>query len=80
MKSGKFRKVEFTIELTSSYGRYIIKSHYRGRDIKIATTDAELYDWIDDTSNKEKNHWALKSIYNYIVSAYESRNYIMLWK
>ena len=71
MKSGKFRNVKFTIELTSSYGHYIIRSHYRGRDIKIKTTDAELYDWIDDTSNKEKNHWALKSIYNDIVLAYE---------
>lgn len=71
MKSGKFRNVKFSIELTPSYGHYQIKSHYRGRDIKITTTDAELYDWIDDTSNKEKNHWALKSIYNDIVSAYE---------
>lgn len=68
-----FRKLELTISRASGYGQYIISATYRGKEIKVHTTDAECFDWLDDDSNKEKHQEAKRYAYNAIVSAYKNR-------
>lgn len=69
-----FRKVNFTMRRGNGYGQYIIEAHYRGKDIKVHTTDSEAWDWINDDSNKEKHQEALRHCYYKIVEAYENYN------
>lgn len=66
-----FRRIELRVELTSSYGRYVVSAHYKGEDIKAVTTDAEIYDWLDDDSNREKHRWAKRAAYELIVREYK---------
>ena len=77
MKTGKFRKVEFTIRPTSSYGRYEIEAIYRGKKIKTYTNCSETYDFVDDDSNKEKWIDARKSCYVLIRLEYARENGII---
>lgn len=70
MKYGKFRKIEFSVSHTHSYGRYIIDANYRGKHIRVSTTDSEAWDWLDDDSDKEKHRDALRHCYNKITAAY----------
>ncbi len=70
-KMATFRRIELRVELTSSYGRYVVSAHYKGEDIKAVTTDAEIYDWLDDDSNREKHRWAKRAAYELIVREYK---------
>jgi len=67
-----FRKVNLSIEKTSGYGQYIISATYKGKDLRVHTTDSECYDWLDDDSNKEKHQEAKRHAYSKIVQAYEN--------
>lgn len=71
MKTGKFRKVNFSISRGNGYGQYIIEATYRGKQVKAHSTDSEAFDFIDDESNMEKHRDALRHCYYKIVSAYE---------
>ena len=71
MRTATFRKVNFTISLTQSYGRYMIEADYKGKHIRVATTDSSAWDWINDDSNKEKHNDAKRHCYNMIVREYE---------
>lgn len=67
-----FYGVEFNMNRTSSYGRYIIEADYKGKHIKAETTDSEAYDWYNDDSNKEKHRDALRHCYYKVRDAYEN--------
>ncbi len=71
MKYGTFRKVNFTIELTHMYGHYMIRAMYRGKEIKVMTTDSEAYDFLNDDSDKEKHQDARRHCYNKITDEYD---------
>ena len=73
MKTGNFRKVNFGMEKMSSYGHYQIVANYRGKQIKVVTTDSESWDWLDDDDNIEKHNDARRHCYMMIVSEYEKQ-------
>lgn len=73
MKRGTFRKVEFTIELTHSYGHYLLSARYRGKDIHVLTTNSEAYDWIDDESRTDKHNEALRYCYSILKRTYNEQ-------
>jgi hypothetical protein len=63
-----FRKVKFTMERSSGYGQYIIKGSYKGKDIKVSTTDSEAWDWFNDDSNPKKHMDAKRHCYMKIIN------------
>ena len=67
-----FRKVNLSIEKTNGYGQYIISATYKGKDLRVHTTDSECYDWLDDDSNKEKHQEAKRHACFKIIEAYEN--------
>jgi hypothetical protein len=67
-----FRKVEISISKASGYGQYYITANYKGKEIKVHTTDSECYDWLEDDSNKTKNLEAKRFAYNKIVNAFKN--------
>ena len=68
VKKASFNKIKFTIEPYSRvpYGSYLIKSSYKGNNVSIVTTDASLYDYVDDGSNIKKQRESRKQIYSMI--------------
>lgn len=67
----KFRKVEIEISRLSGYGQYLLTAKYKGKDIKVRTTNSECFDWLEDDENKEKHQDAKRYAYNTIRRAYE---------
>jgi len=67
----KFRKVEFDMCRGNGYGQYYITAKYKGKYIKVHTTNSEAYDWYNDDSNKEMHKDALRYCYSKIVNEYE---------
>ena len=53
----------------NGYGHYIIKGSYKGKDIKVSTTDSEAWDWFNDESNPKKQMNAKRHCYMKIVQA-----------
>ena len=49
-----FRKVQLSIVRGNGYGQYIVIGNYKGKEIKVHTTNSECYDWLNDDSNKKK--------------------------
>lgn len=72
MIMAKFRKVELHIAHVNGYGQYTVSANYKGKDIKVHTTDSECFDWLEDTSNKRKHEDAKRVAYGLIVRAYEN--------
>ena len=72
MKTGKFKKVSFTMQRQVGYGSYLITSNYRGKKIEVHTNDSEAWDWLDDDSNKEKQNNARRHCYYMIVAKFEN--------
>jgi hypothetical protein len=68
----KFRKVELSISRGNGYGQYCITANYRGKQIKVHTTNSECYDWLNDDTNKEMHLEAKQYAYRNIVKAYEN--------
>lgn len=68
IKKSSFNKIKFTIEPYNRvpYGHYLIKSYYKGNNVSIVTTDASLYDYIDDGLNIKKQRESRKQIYSMI--------------
>ncbi|WP_303013772.1 hypothetical protein [uncultured Bacteroides sp.] len=67
-----FRKVNFAMKRGCGYGQYFIEARYRGKNLKIHTTNSEAWDWINDDSNKEKHQEAKRYCYYQIVDAYNN--------
>lgn len=67
-----FRKVNLEISKKNGYGQYEITATYKGKDIKVHTTNSECYDWLNDDSNTEKHQEAKRFAYNSIKKAYEN--------
>lgn len=67
-----FRKVNLEISRSNSYGHYIIAATYRGKEVKVRTTNSECFDWLNDDSNKKKHQEAKRYAYNAVVRAYEN--------
>jgi hypothetical protein len=68
-----FRKVKFEMERLSGYGQYLIKGTYKGKEVKVRTTDSEAWDWLKDESNPEKHVDAKRHCYKKIVQAYNEQ-------
>jgi hypothetical protein len=67
----KFRKVELSISRANG-GQYYLTANYKGKQIKVHTTNSECFDWLNDDSNKEKHLEAKQYAYKTIVNAYEN--------
>lgn len=59
---------------SGSYGQYYITACYRGMDIKVHTTDSEVWDWFNDEGNtkeeKALHRQSLRYCYSKIVAEY----------
>ena len=67
-----FKKVELSISKASGYGQYYITAKYKGKELKVHTTNSECYDWLNDDSNKEKHQEAKRYAYGVIINAYKN--------
>lgn len=67
----KFRKVNIEISRKSGYGQYQLSAFYRGKSVKAHTTDSEMYDWLEDESNRVKHQEAKQRAYLIIKYAYQ---------
>ena len=64
-KMTTFRKIE--LEMSSlGRGQYQIIAQYKGRNIKVHSTDSETYDWLNDDSDKAKHADAKRCAYGAI--------------
>jgi len=70
-KNHTFRKVSIWMERASGYGHYFVRAFYRGKAIKVLTTDSELWDSFTDPECPN-HHDAKRSAYNLIVSNYDN--------
>ncbi len=64
MKS--FRKVQMEMERAGGYGHYFVRAFYKGKDVKVLTTDSELWDSFRDPYCKHHRD-ALRQAYNLIA-------------
>ena len=64
-----FRKVQLLIVRGNGYGQYIVIGNYKGKEIKVHTTNSECYDWLNDDSNKKKHQEAKRYAYNAVINA-----------
>lgn len=71
-KKGTFENVEFEMIQGDGYYNYCIIARYRGKDIKVHTSDSKVWDYVDDDSNEEKYNEARRYCYNKIVEAYRN--------
>ena len=67
-----FRKIRFTMERGSGYGQYWIRGIYRGKALRVHTTNSEAWDYLDDDSDKERHMDAKRHCYYKLVQAYEN--------
>jgi hypothetical protein len=63
MKS--FRKVQMEMERAGGYGHYFVRASYKGKDVKVLTTDSELWDSFRD-QDCPNHRDALRQAYNLI--------------
>jgi hypothetical protein len=63
-----FRKVQITMERAGGYGHYFVRAYYKGKDVKVLTTDSELWDSFKD-SECPNHRDALRSAYNLIATS-----------
>jgi hypothetical protein len=69
----KFRKIELNIQRANGYGQYYLSATYKGKFIKVPTTNSECFDWLNDDSNKIKHREAKQYAYRTIVTAYNNK-------
>jgi hypothetical protein len=67
-----FRKVSIHMERARGYGHYYIRAIYRGKAIKVLTTDSELWDSFTNPECKDHRD-ALRQAYNSIVNEYQNQ-------
>ena len=68
----KFRKVEMNIKRYNGYGQYLLQSEYKGKFISVRTNDSEIFDWLEDDSNKIKHLEAKQRAYLLIKNTFEN--------
>ena len=61
-----FRKVSIHMERAGGYGHYFVRAFYKGKAVKVLTTDSELWDSFTD-SECPNHRDALRSAYNLIA-------------
>jgi hypothetical protein len=61
-----FRKVELKVKRGNGYGQYIVTGIFANYLITAKTTDSEIFDWLNDDSNKEKHNRAKRAAYSLI--------------
>ena len=66
-----FRRVNLAIRRGNGYGQYIISATYKGKEVKVRTTNSECFDWLNDDGDKARHQDAKRYAYNAIVRAYE---------
>ena len=64
MKS--FRKVQMEMERAGGYGHYFVRAFYKGKAVKVLTTDFQLWDSFTDPDCKHHRD-ALRQAYNLIA-------------
>lgn len=67
MKS--FRKVKFEMRKLSGYGQYLIIGFYRGKEVRVRSTNSEAWDWWNDESDKAMHQNAKRYCYTRIITA-----------
>jgi hypothetical protein len=67
-----FRKVEIEIKRKSGYGQYEVSALYKGKIVKAHTTDSEMFDWLEDDSDKVKHLEAKQRAYSLIRRTFEN--------
>lgn len=65
-----FNRVNFTMKKTGC-DQYYIESYYKGMNLKIHTTDSEVFYWLGNDSNKKKHLEAKRFCYYKIVLTYQ---------
>lgn len=70
MKTGKFRRVNMAISLSTKRGLYLIDGNYKGVNVSCVTNDSEAYDNMDSLDMKKRME-ALGHCYFKIVETYE---------
>jgi hypothetical protein len=66
-----FRKVEMTIKRSNGYSQYLLQAEYKGKFISVRTNDSEMFDWLEDDSNRVKNQEAKQRAYSLIRHTFE---------
>jgi hypothetical protein len=66
------KATEITIRRTSSYGRYTINGVVNGVEVSAITTDAEVFDYLNDEDYPEKQEQAIKHCTWKLVDAFEN--------
>ena len=64
MKS--FRKVQMEMGRAGGYGHYFVRAFYKGKAVKVLTTDSELWDSFTNPDCKHHRD-ALRQAYNLIA-------------
>ena len=64
-----FRKVKFEMKRLSGYGQYVIIGFYKGKEVRVRSTDSEAWDWWNDESNKVRHQNAKRHCYYKIIHA-----------
>lgn len=67
-----YRKTPLECIRGNGYGQYLIRATYKGREIIAPTTDASIFDWINDDSNKAKHQEAKRAAYLRIKQAHNA--------
>ena len=65
-----FRKLNLEISRGNGYGQYYVSCVYKGKNIKVHTTNSECFDYLEDDSNKVKHLEAKQYAYNLIVNTF----------
>ena len=60
------------MERGSGYGQYWILGIYKGKALRVHTTNSEAWDYLDDDSDKERHMDAKRHCYYKLVQAYEN--------
>lgn len=66
-----FRKVNLSVFRANGYGQYIVRATYYGKEIIARTTNSEIFEWLNDASNKAKHIDAKRSAYMLIRNTHE---------
>lgn len=66
-----FRKVDIHISKENWHGGYILRADYKGEKIAVKIYDSEVFDWLNDDTNRVKHQEAKRKAYEIIRTAYK---------
>lgn len=73
MKHGTFRNVKFTIRPLAMHGWYVINATYKGMKVRVKTSNSEIYDYVDNDSDRAMRDYARRNCYVLISMEYKHR-------